>query len=103
MAYQGEGRRRGMITDREIIICKELIDIVDDILHDKLCDEKQGKWICEQHPDMVTVLDHIVDAHNEMLSVYCDMYSTENEELSHDIRSKIKKFTDELLMEGGAR
>ena len=34
-----------MITEKEIIICKELIDAVDDILWEKLCGPNKDKKV----------------------------------------------------------
>ena len=85
-----------MITEKEIITCKELIDAVDDILWEKLCGPNNARIVCEEHPYMVNVFNKVVDAHNNMLPIYCDN-GVNDEKYSGEIRSKIKEFIKELL------
>lgn len=92
-----------MINTREIIVCKELIDIVDDILHERLFDEESSR-MCDKapsHKGIMDVFDSIVDAHNEMLGVYCHLYSEENEHLCGEVRKKFKELCDTIIKEGG--
>ena len=92
-----------MITNKEIIICKELIDIVDDILHEKVTVSDDNKFVFPKSEYLIEVFDDIVNAHNHMLTVYCPLYSDENEALSADIRKKLKAFVASIREEGGAK
>ena len=85
-----------MITTKEIILCKELIDIVDDILHDKTWNQEKSTWEAPEHEYLMNVFDEIIMAHNDMLTVYCPLYSNENEEYSKEIRAKLKDFVEKL-------
>lgn len=85
-----------MITTKEIILCKEIIDIVDDILHDKTWNQEKSTWEAPEHEYLMEVFDDIVKAHNDMLTVYCPLYSNENEEYSKQIRMKLKDFVGKL-------
>jgi len=88
-----------MITTKEIIICKELIDIVDDILHERVTISYENKWAFPENEYLIDVFEDIVNAHNDMLTVYCSLYSNENEALSADIRKQLKAFVAMLTEE----
>lgn len=94
-----------MITTKQIIICKELIDIVDDILHYNLFD-KETSTICDndpKHKGIINVFNSIVDAHNAMLGVYCNLISNENEEFSCKVLNKVIDALIEVKKEGVAQ
>ena len=88
-----------MITTKEIIICKELIDIVDDILHERVTVSYDNKWVFPESEYLIDVFEDIVNAHNHMLTVYCPLYSNENEDLSVEIRKQLKAFVATLREE----
>ena len=92
---------------KDIILIKELIDITDDLIHEKCFNEATGMLRLSDPEGIDEVFDDIVNAHNDMLLVLSPLLANRRfnelqDRLGAETRQELKKFVSEWYnREGG--
>ena len=92
---------------RDLILLRELIDIADDLIHEKCFNEATGMLHLSEPEGIGDVFEDMVNAHNDMLTVFCPLladrrFSDLSDSLGAETRQALKTFVSEWYeREGG--
>lgn len=84
----------------DLILLSALIDTADDLIHEKCYNATTGMFGLSQPEGLDEVFDDLVNAHNDMLGVFCS-FSELSDRLDNEIRQELRKFVSEWYERNG--
>lgn len=90
----------------DLILLSALIDTADDLIHEKCYNATTKMFGLSQPEGLGEVFEDLVNAHNDMLGVFCPLladrsFSELSDRLGNEIRQQLRKFVSEWYERNG--